>query len=98
MRSLRPPLDTPLKLGSVSRGFRDADSTQEQSDKANSTVIDLILEQDRVQAARSAERRARGTYGICEDCSGEIGEERLVALPDATRCIRCQGEWEASNR
>jgi DnaK suppressor protein len=98
VRSLRAPLDTPPKLDSVSRGFRDADSTQEQSEKANSITIDRILEQDRLQAARSAERRARGTYGICEDCSGEIGAERLDALPDATRCIRCQVEWEASNR
>ena len=82
----------------MSRGFRDADSTQEQSEKANSTTIDLILEQDRAQAARSAERRARGTYEICEDCSREIGAERLAALPEATRCIACQAEWETSNR
>lgn len=82
----------------MSRGFRDADSTQEQSEKANSTTIDLILEQDRLQAARSAERRARGTYGICEDCSREIAPERLEALADATRCIACQAEWETTNR
>jgi DnaK suppressor protein len=82
----------------VSRGFRDADSTQEQSEKANSTTIDLFLDQDRIQAARSAERRARGSYGICEDCSRDIGAERLEALPDATRCISCQAEWEATNR
>lgn len=82
----------------MSRGFRDADATQEQSELANSTTIDLILEQDRLQAAHSAERRAHGTYGICEDCSGEIGAERLEALPDATRCIGCQAEWEAANR
>ena len=97
MRSLRTPLDTPPKLDSVSRGFRDADSTQEQSEKANSTTINLILEQDRQQAARSAERRARGTYGICEDCSKQVGAERLEALPDATRCISCQAEWETGN-
>ena len=91
-----PPAKSP-KLDSVSRGFRDADSTQEQSDKANSTTIERILEEDRVQAARSAERRARGTYGICENCSREIGAERMAALPDATRCIVCQAEWESSN-
>lgn len=82
----------------MSRGFRDADSTQEQSEKANSTTIDRILEEDRIQAAHSAERRARGTYGICEDCSREIGSERMIALPEATRCISCQAEWEATNR
>lgn len=82
----------------MSRGFRDSDSTQEQSDKANSTTIDLILEQDRAQAEHAAERRARGGYGICEDCSKQIGAERLAALPEATRCISCQAEWETGNR
>ena len=35
------------------------------------------------------ERLADGTYGICQVCSGPIGEERLAALPASTRCISC---------
>lgn len=34
-------------------------------------------------------RLAMGNYGICASCGGDIGEERLEALPTATRCIRC---------
>lgn len=34
-------------------------------------------------------RVADGTYGRCEKCGGAVGEERLVALPGTTRCIRC---------
>lgn len=30
-----------------------------------------------------------GTYGVCEVCGGPIGEERLEAIPGATRCVRC---------
>ncbi|HEY0453264.1 TraR/DksA family transcriptional regulator [Actinophytocola sp.] len=37
----------------------------------------------------AADRLAAGTYGRCERCGGPIAEERLAALPAATRCIRC---------
>jgi RNA polymerase-binding protein DksA len=32
-------------------------------------------------------RTEDGTYGICEICGKPIGEERLQAIPWATRCI-----------
>lgn len=41
------------------------------------------------------ERMAAGTYGICEECGGPIGEERLEVLPSATTCIKCQRGREA---
>lgn len=81
----------------MSRGFRDSDSTQALSEKATAGTIDEILERDREQAGRAAERRARGGYGICEDCGKGIGAERLEALPLATRCVRCQANWEQAN-
>lgn len=28
-------------------------------------------------------------YGVCEQCAGFIGVERLLALASATRCITC---------
>jgi RNA polymerase-binding protein DksA len=31
-----------------------------------------------------------GTYGICERCGRPIGDERLEALPYATKCIECK--------
>ncbi len=30
----------------------------------------------------------------CEDCGGEIPEARLRAVPGATRCVKCQEEFE----
>jgi len=37
-----------------------------------------------------------GTYGVCESCSGPIGEARLEALPDATLCVACKSSpWTA---
>jgi RNA polymerase-binding transcription factor len=35
-------------------------------------------------------RIQEGTYGICERCGRPIGEERLEALPYATKCIECK--------
>ncbi len=34
-------------------------------------------------------RFEEGTYGICEMCGGEIGAQRLEALPQARLCIEC---------
>ncbi len=37
-----------------------------------------------------AEARIRaGVYGECERCGRAIGDERLAALPAATRCVGC---------
>jgi len=37
---------------------------------------------------------AEGTYGICEECGGEIPLGRLQAIPFATRCVECQGRLD----
>ena len=41
-----------------------------------------------IEAART--RLSDGSYGICADCGGDIGYERLKANPSALRCIDCQ--------
>ncbi len=46
---------------------------------------DLNAALDRIQA---------GVYGICIDCSDDIGFERLSAYPTAKRCIKCQSLHE----
>lgn len=35
-----------------------------------------------------------GQYGICERCGAEIPKERLEVKPEATLCVKCQGEVE----
>lgn len=37
-----------------------------------------------------------GTFGICEECDGEIEINRLRARPVATQCIACKEEQERS--
>jgi RNA polymerase-binding transcription factor DksA len=46
------------------------------------------------EAVEALGRIGAGTYGICRDCDGRIPTARLRAKPEATRCIRCQLEFE----
>ena len=49
-----------------------------------------------LEAART--RLADGSYGICADCGGDIGFERLKVQPAAARCIACQTLHEKTLR
>lgn len=82
----------------MSKGFGESDFAQVQAERANTQTIRQVLERDREQAAHARDRQAKGAYGICEDCGGKIGDERLSALPDSTRCVGCQAQWESGNR
>ena len=39
-----------------------------------------------------------GTYGICESCSKPIPQKRLLAMPHAPNCIKCQEIEEKKKR
>ncbi len=43
-----------------------------------------------IERARAA--ITHGTYGTCVSCGGAIPEGRLVAIPDAERCVPCQSK------
>ncbi|CAM6741200.1 TraR/DksA family transcriptional regulator [Escherichia coli] len=34
---------------------------------------------------------------VCADCGGDIPAARLVAVPDAIRCVNCQSIMEAGH-
>jgi DnaK suppressor protein len=78
----------------LSKGFRDSDFAQVLSERATTGEIERILDRDREQEAHSKERMSEGAYGRCEDCNLPIGDERLAALPSATRCVKCQAASE----
>lgn len=79
------------------------DETEEETwdnhlaDSATATLdreIDYTLEENADNLLRAIDealqRIENGTYGICERCGQKIAEERLDAIPYATRCIDCQ--------
>jgi RNA polymerase-binding protein DksA len=43
-------------------------------------------------------RLDEGAYGVCTDCGGPVGVERLRAEPQAARCIDCQRRHEKTYR
>jgi len=63
-----------------------ADDAQEY-DNALSLEHSLELRLKDVNIA--LEKIAKGGYGICESCGKEIGEERLLACPEAKTCLNC---------
>lgn len=49
-----------------------------------------------LRGARAALRRIHeGTFGMCEECEGEIHPKRLLAIPWAALCIQCQEQADA---
>jgi len=50
---------------------------------------------DRAAAlAEALNRLDSGSYGVCVACDEEISQKRLLAVPEALRCTRCQEEAE----
>lgn len=39
-----------------------------------------------------------GTYGQCESCEKPVAKERLMAVPFARMCVRCQSEAERNRK
>lgn len=69
-----------------------ADSSEQalqlQNDDTLAAIGSAALEE--ISAIDAAlERMARGLYGVCRQCHGEIAAERLHAVPHATTCARC---------
>jgi len=67
------------------------------ADSATATLnreIDYTLEENSEHVLsginEALDRIESGTFGSCARCGKQIGEERLEALPYATRCIDCQ--------
>ena len=67
------------------------------SEERDREINYLLTDRDRgkVQSIDQAlERIEEGTYGICENCEGEITNERLKAMPFTRLCVQCQSERE----
>jgi DnaK suppressor protein len=52
----------------------------------------------RQQLDQALRKLDEGTYGLCEDCGGQISEARLKVLPFAQRCVACQEKAETIER
>lgn len=52
----------------------------------------LRLREEEARLTASLAAVEAGTYGVCQDCGGEIPQGRMMRVPDATRCVPCQSK------
>jgi DnaK suppressor protein len=90
------------------RSLRDTlPLTAQVKDAEEQSVDDFVQEVDFALMQMKSEtlskideailRLEQGTYGMCADCSKEISEARLKALPFASLCRDCQEQEEIRN-
>jgi DnaK suppressor protein len=54
-------------------------------------ICNIDRESKQLRDTRAALRRIReGSFGVCEQCEEQIHPKRLLAIPWASLCIRCQ--------
>lgn len=75
-----------------------ADVASETLEREVDTSL-LVAIEDELAALAAAERRlAAGTYGHCTACGATLPDDRLEAIPTATRCLAHQEQAEAADR
>jgi len=86
-----------VRLASIKKDVTQAhsgDSAEQAQERENDEVVDAIGNETAlsITVIQSAlERIENGTYGECENCGEAIGQLRLEAVPEATRCVSCAG-------
>ncbi len=74
----------------VERSADQLEEIQAASQRALA-VSNLDREFNQLRNARAALHRIQeGSFGICQECDDDIAPKRLVAVPWAQFCIRCQ--------
>lgn len=78
--------------------FHMADMATDNFDRE--VNLDLASsEQDLLnQIDEALQRIEEGNYAVCETCSKPIAQKRLLAVPYARFCIKCQSEEEKKKR
>ena len=68
------------------------DSAEQAQERENDEVVYAIGNEtaQSIRVVQSAlERIESGSYGVCDSCGEDIGQARLEAVPEATRCVAC---------
>ena len=73
-----------------SSGADVTESAGRRSDGAAERLDEVARRLEAIEMA--LERVGNGTYGSCESCGSELGEELLTAHPTARWCSRCAPE------
>ncbi|WP_317933189.1 TraR/DksA family transcriptional regulator [Halioxenophilus sp. WMMB6] len=69
-----------------------ADSEEQAQERENDEVLERIAQETRESISHinaALARIADGSYGVCEACGDNIAPARLMAIPEATLCVKC---------
>lgn len=75
-----------------------ADVGTELFDRERDLGILEAVEGELTEVERALTRIDEGTYGVCEACGKQIGDERLEAQPYARFCVEDQQQAERESR
>ena len=81
-----------LSLEKIPSDAGDRSEADLETDTTISMAQRHAAELQEIDAALA--RIADGSYGVCEECGGNIGAPRLEAQPTARLCIACQEQVE----
>lgn len=71
---------------------READFLDTSAERSAARVLGRLADSELSEVIRidaALRRIAAGRWGICETCGERIGETRLDAMPEASRCVEC---------
>ncbi len=70
-----------------SYGDQADENASEVADYSARWPVEKEAERNLSEVKAALERLSQGRYGLCERCGQPIGEERLLAMPTARRCL-----------
>mgnify|MGYP001275298598 CR=1 FL=1 len=71
----------------------EKDFAEQAIETENDEVLDALdsrIREEMNQIERTLKRIDAGEYGFCADCGEKIPEKRLLAVPEAIRCVTCE--------
>ena len=91
--------------GQVSRAdvaFAHFDHTQDDPGQVNTERdIEFAINENETAQLQSIDealkRITQGIYGLCLECGASLPRERLLAAPQAKRCLACQTTFEIAH-
>src|SRR5215813_1670151 len=76
----------------------EVDVIRLNEDREMSFATRSLLVERANKLAEALDRLRDGDYGLCEECGEPIAPARLRAMPEVTRCVRCQDRLERSRQ
>lgn len=97
LRRLRTYLEDEVERV-IDGGEDSVDAAADIYEREKTLAIIQTMEKKLAAVERALQAAERGGYGICEICGNPIDPARLVVMPHATTCVKCQERLERQHR